>query len=132
MIEIVGLIALGLFAGLLASALGVGGGIIFVPVLVGVFGFTQLDAQGTSLAVIVPTAIIATIGHMRAGRVVWRVALFTGGTGIVGALIGSQVAYSIDEAMLQRIFTVVLLLLAARMGYRAWRLRPVSGSADGS
>ncbi len=131
MIEIVGLIMLGLFAGLLASALGVGGGIIFVPVLVGVFGFTQLDAQGTSLAVIVPTAIIATIGHTRAGRVVWKVALLTGGTGIVGALIGSQVAYSIDEAMLQRIFTIVLLALAARMGYRAWKLRPASGPSDG-
>jgi uncharacterized protein len=132
MIEIVGLIALGLFAGLLASALGIGGGIIFVPVLVGVFGFAQLDAQGTSLAVIVPTAIIATIGHVRAERVVWRVALFTGGAGIVGALIGSQVAYTIDEAMLQRIFTIVLLLLAARMGYRAWKLRPASAPPNGS
>jgi uncharacterized membrane protein YfcA len=82
--------------------------------------------------VIVPTAIIATIGHMKADRVVWKVALFTGGTGIVGALIGSHVAYSIDEAMLQRIFTIVLLLLAGRMGYRAWKLRPASAPPDGS
>ncbi len=55
-VEIIGLVALGLFAGTLAATLGVGGGIIFVPVLVSVFGFAQLDAQGTSLAIIVPTA----------------------------------------------------------------------------
>ena len=47
MLEIVGLILLGLFAGSLAATLGVGVGIIFVPILVSVFGFTQLDAQGT-------------------------------------------------------------------------------------
>lgn len=129
MIEIVGLVILGLVAGMFAASLGIGGGIIFVPVLVSVFGFSQLDAQGTSLAVIVPTAIIATIGHMRAHRVVWNVALFTGAAGIVGALIGSQVAYVVDEAFLRRVFAVVLAGLAVRMALRAWSIRP-SRSVD--
>ncbi len=124
MIEIVGLVVLGLVAGMFAASLGIGGGIIFVPVLVSVFGFSQLDAQGTSLAVIVPTAIIATIGHMRANRVVWRVALFTGAAGIAGALIGSQVAYLVDEALLRRIFALVLAGLAVRMALRARNIRP--------
>jgi len=123
-IEVIGFIALGLFAGLLASALGIGGGIIFVPVLVSLFGFSQLGAQGTSLAVIVPTAAIATYGHMRAGRVVWRVAAITGGAGVVGALIGSRVAYALDEQLLQRIFAVLLIGLAIRMAIRAWTIRP--------
>lgn len=131
MIEIVGLIVLGLVAGVFAATLGIGGGIIFVPVLVTVFGFSQLDAQGTSLAVIVPTAIIATIGHMRANRVVWNVALVTGSAGVVGALIGSQVAYLVDEAFLRRVFAVVLAALAVRMAVRAWSIRP-NGSVDRS
>lgn len=131
MIEIIGLVFLGLFAGTLAASLGIGGGIIFVPALVTLFGFTQLDAQGTSLAVIVPTAIISTLGHARAKRVVWKVAAVTGVAGIAGALAGSQLAYAIDEASLQRTFAVVLVLLALRMGWRAWNLRP-SATADGS
>ncbi|MFO7700315.1 MAG: sulfite exporter TauE/SafE family protein [Acidimicrobiia bacterium] len=129
MIDIVGLIVLGLVAGMFAASLGIGGGIIFVPVLVSVFSFSQLDAQGTSLAVIVPTAIIATIGHMRADRVVWKVALFTGVAGIVGALIGSQVAYLVDEAILRRVFALVLAGLAVRMALRARSIRP-NGSVD--
>lgn len=129
MIDIVGLIVLGLVAGMFAASLGIGGGIIFVPVLVSVFSFSQLDAQGTSLAVIVPTAIIATIGHMRADRVVWKVALFTGMAGIVGALIGSQVAYLVDEAILRRVFALVLAGLAVRMALRARSIRP-NGSVD--
>jgi uncharacterized membrane protein YfcA len=128
-IDIVGLIVLGLVAGVFAASLGIGGGIIFVPVLVSVFSFSQLDAQGTSLAVIVPTAIIATIGHMRADRVVWKVALFTGVAGIVGALIGSQVAYKVDEALLRRVFALVLASLAIRMALRARSIRP-NGSFD--
>lgn len=122
--EVIGLVLLGLVAGLLAASLGIGGGIVFVPVLVSVFSFSQLDAQGTSLAVIVPTTIIATIRHARAGRVVWNVAVITGAAGVVGALVGSRVAYALDEEVLQRIFAVVLVLLALRMAHRAWTLRP--------
>ena len=127
--EIVGLVVLGLVAGLLAASLGIGGGIVFVPVLVSVFSFTQLDAQGTSLAVIVPTTIIATYRHARAGRVVWNVALITGAAGVLGALVGSRVAYTLDEEVLQRIFAVVLVLLALRMAHRAWSLRPTAADS---
>lgn len=122
--EFIGLIVLGVVAGLLAASLGIGGGIVVVPVLVFVFGFSQLDAQGTSLAIIVPTMIIATVRHARAGRVVWRVAVIMGIAGIVGAVIGGNVAYRLDEELLQRIFAVVLVLLAVRMARRAWTLRP--------
>ena len=128
--EIVGLIILGLVAGALAASLGIGGGIIFVPVLVSVFGFTQLAAQGTSLAIIVPTAIIATYRHARAGRVDWKAAGITGAAGVIGALVGSQLAYSLDEQVLRRVFAVVLAALALRMARRAWGLRPSASSVD--
>ena len=60
MIEIMGFVILGLITGVIASTLGVGGGIIFVPSLVVFFAFEQHMAQGTSLAIIVPTAIVGT------------------------------------------------------------------------
>lgn len=131
-IEILGLVFLGLVAGSLAAMLGIGGGIIFVPALVSFFGFAQLDGQGTSLAIIVPTAIVATIGHARAGRVVWKVAAITGAAGIVGALAGSRLAYQLDEDVLRRIFAVVLVILSLRMLYRAVKLRQESITSDGS
>ncbi len=129
--EFVGLILLGLFAGTLAATLGVGGGIIFVPVLVSLFAFGQLEAQGTSLAIILPTAIIGTTLHARAGRVVWKVAYFTGGFGILFALGGAQFAQAMDDDVLSRIFAVVLAALAVRMTLRAWRLRSGSVLIDG-
>ena len=133
MLEVVGLILLGLVAGSLAATLGLGGGIIFVPVLVSVFGFTQLDAQGTSLAIIVPTALIATIAHARAGRVRWRIVAVVGAGGIVAAFMGAKLAQSMDEDMLRRIFAVVLTVLAARMGlrtYKLWKAFEESASVD--
>ncbi len=129
--EVVGLVLLGLFAGTLAATLGVGGGIIFVPVLASLFAFGQLEAQGTSLAIILPTAIVGTLTHANAGRVVWKVAYVTGGLGIVFALAGAQLAQSLDEDVLSKVFAVVLTVLAVRMTRRAWTLRSESVSIDG-
>ena len=88
MFEILSLIAVGLIAGAIAAALGLGGGIIFVPSLVVLFGLEQHVAQGTSLAVILPTAIVATIAHARMGSIRTAIAVPIGLAGIVGAIIG--------------------------------------------
>lgn len=130
-IELIGLLVLGLVAGALASALGIGGGIIFVPVLVSIFGFVQIEAQGTSLAIVLPTALVGATLHHRAGRVVWPVVLVTGGVGLVAAFMGARLAISLDEAVLRRVFAVVLALLALRMAMRAVSLRRASTSLDG-
>lgn len=127
--EAVALILVGLVAGALAASLGIGGGIIIVPALVSLFGFSQLDAQGTSLAVIVPTAIVASVGHIRAGRIDWGITIAVGSTGIVGAVIGAQVAYELDERTLKRAFAILLVVLAVRMMRRAWTLRPSRSAA---
>lgn len=128
--EIVGLIVLGLIAGSLAAALGIGGGIIFVPALVTFFGFTQIEAQGTSLAIIIPTAIVATIGHARRHRIDWPVAITAGLTGIIGAALGANLALQLDEHTLSRIFSILLAVLGVRMALRAWSLRPSADSID--
>ena len=130
--EILGLVALGLFAGSLAATLGVGGGIIYVPVLVSVFAFTQHEAQGTSLAIILATSLVGTFLHAKAGRVVWKIAFVTGGVGIVSALAGASVALSMDEELLSKVFAIVMAVLAVRMAARAWTLRTESVAPDRS
>lgn len=122
MLEIIALIALGLFAGAIAASLGLGGGIIFVPALVVLFGFDQHIAQGTSLAVIFPTAIVATVAHARMGNVRWRLAIPIGIAGIFGAVFGAQIALRLDADLLRRMFGVFLTLLSVRMAWRAWRM----------
>ena len=127
MLEIAALITLGLLAGALAAALGLGGGVIFVPSLVVLFGFEQHIAQGTSLAVIFPTAIVATVAHARMGNVRWRLSIPIGIAGIGGAVLGAQVALQLDADLLRRLFGVFLILLAVRM---AWRARRINGQSE--
>ena len=125
MMEVIGFVALGLATGLLASTLGIGGGIIFVPSLVVFFGFEQHIAQGTSLAVILPTAIVGTYLHARRGRVVPRVALLVAAGGVVGGLVGAWAALALDPDLLRKLFAGLLVLIAARM----FSSRPLRRSA---
>lgn len=117
--EVVGFVLLGLVAGSLAATLGIGGGVVFVPVLVSVFLFTQHEAQGTSLAVIVPTVLVAAVTHARAGRVVWRLTAWVGFAGVLGAVGGARLALRLDDALLRRFFAIVLVFIAVRMALRA-------------
>jgi len=130
MLEILALLLLGLVAGGFAATLGIGGGVIFVPFLVFAFGFAQLEAQGTSLAIIVPTAIVGAIGHARAGRINRKVFAVVAAAGVVGAAGGALLAQSADGDTLRRIFAIVLALLAVRMGMRTFSLWRVSRTVD--
>jgi len=122
MLEIAGLIILGFVAGTIAAALGVGGGVIYVPALVVIFAFDQHIAQGTSLAVILPTAVVATAAHARLGNVQWRLALPIAIAGILGAFFGAWVALNLDPDLLQRLFGIFLLITAGRMALRAYQI----------
>jgi uncharacterized membrane protein YfcA len=115
MAEAVAFIVLGLFAGFIASTLGLGGGFIYVPMLVVFFTFDQHTAQGTSLAVIVPTAVVAAYLHSRRGRVRWNTALLMGAGGVVGGVAGSFLALRLPADVLRRLFAVLLVLVAIRM-----------------
>jgi uncharacterized protein len=118
-------------AGGLAATLGIGGGIVFVPVFVSVFAFSQLTAQGTSLAIIVPTTIVATVAHARAGRVLWRLMVIVAASGVVGAVAGARTALVMNEDVLRRIFAVVLAIIAVRMALRSLSLYRESRAIDG-
>lgn len=130
-LEIIGLVLLGLFAGTVAAALGVGGGVIYVPALVVIFAFEQHVAQGTSLAVILPTAIVATAAHARLGNVQWPLAVPIAIAGIIGAVLGASIALNLDADLLSRLFGVFLLIVAARMAWRAYRLTGQSAPEPG-
>jgi len=126
-IDLLVLVAIGLVAGALAASLGIGGGVVFVAALALVLGFDQHLAQGTSLAVILPTASVATIGHTRAGRVDWRLAIPTGVAGIVGGLIGAKTALAIDGEVLRRLFSIALFAISVRLAIQAWRVYRSAG-----
>ncbi len=111
----VGYVVLGLLAGTLAAILGVGGGIVYVPALVALFAFDQHIAQGTSLAIIVPSMVVAAVTHSREGRVDWRLAAILGAGGIVGGIAGAQVALSLDDTLLRRLFAGFLVIMVGRM-----------------
>ena len=123
--EVIWFVLLGLFAGSVAAALGVGGGIMFVPALAIVAGFDQHLAQGTSLAVILPTAIVSATVHARGGRVVWRIAIPVGLAGIAGAIVGARAAIALDPELLSKLFGVLLVGIAIRMLVQA--RKPATG-----
>ncbi|HEX7197208.1 MAG TPA: sulfite exporter TauE/SafE family protein [Candidatus Limnocylindria bacterium] len=113
--EILALLAIGLTAGMLAGLLGVGGGIVMVPAMVLFIGFDQHVAQGTSLLVIIPAAALGSFTHHRHGRLALRDAAALAAGGVLGALLGSVIALSLDEELLQRLFAILILAVAFRM-----------------
>jgi len=130
-IDIIGYVLVGFVAGGLASTLGIGGGVVYVPALVSLFAFSQHTAQGTSLAIIVPTMIVATIAHARAGRVIWPLMALIAAGGVLGAVAGARTALVLDEKLLKRIFAVVLFAIAMSMAWRCIRLLRGSRTPDG-
>ena len=113
-------IALGVTAGVMSGLFGVGGGILFVPVLVAL-GLGQVEAAATSLLAVVPTAAVGTWRQRRYGNLRPRPALVVGIASIVGVELGVLIATSLPEHVLRRLFGVLLVLVAAQLAWRASR-----------
>lgn len=112
----VGLIILGVIAGVLAGLLGVGGGIVIVPALVYIFGFSQKMALGTSLALLLPPiGILAAYSYYKAGQVNISAALIIIAGFLIGSYFSSRYATHLHSANLMRIFGVFLLVVAIKM-----------------
>jgi uncharacterized membrane protein YfcA len=112
--------ALGLAAGVLAGLFGVGGGILFVPTLTLVLGLTQIHAEATSLLAIIPTAFVGAWRQTRYGNVNWRASLILGVAAIGGVEAGVQIAESLPQHALRRLFGVLTLVVAAQVAWRAY------------
>lgn len=106
-------VAVGLASGTASALFGIGGGAVIVPALVVLLGYGQHIAEGTSLAVIVPTALVGAATHARRGYTEWPVGWRLGLGGAVGALLGAQVALSLPGAVLSRAFAGLLAVVTA-------------------
>ena len=112
-------LAAGLTAGVVAGLFGVGGGILFVPVLTLGLGLSQLEGEATSLLAIVPTVIAGTWTQQRYGNVRWRAAAIMGVAALAGVEVGVRIASSLPEHALRRLFGVLVILVAAQIAFRA-------------
>lgn len=109
-------IVLGIAAGVLSGLIGIGGGIIIVPALLFLFGFSQHQAQGTTLALMVPPiGILAAWMYYRQGYVNFNAAAFICIGFLVGSFAGAKLAVHISSTVLERVFGIVLLLIALKM-----------------
>jgi uncharacterized membrane protein YfcA len=122
-------IAGGLLAGFLSGTIGIGGGLAFVPIMTIGFRMPQQLAQGTSLAAIIPTALVGGITHIRQGNVRRDAAIWMGGGGVVGAIIGALVAVDLPTSFLSRLFGVFLIFSAYRIAIGARRPRVTPAEA---
>ena len=124
MFELALVLLLGLATGVLAGLFGVGGGILFVPILVLFFEFGQVEAEATSLLAIIPAAVAGTWQHRRYGNVRWKAVLVLALGAVAGVQVGVVVAQALPEDLLRRLFGVLMIVTAAQL---AWRARADSG-----
>ena len=107
-------IAAGVVVGIMSALFGVGGGILMIPLLVLALDMTQHLAEGTSLAVIVPTAIAGVLAHRRSGYVSFSDGALLALGGIGGAWLGAAVALRLRADVLQTLFALFLLFAGVR------------------
>lgn len=113
---IVSLVVIGLLAGMLSGLVGVGGGIVMVPLLILFLGFSQHQAQGTSLTVlVVPVTALAVLNYYKQGYINWKYALVIAIFFVIGGYFGSKLAVNIDQKMLKKIFSIVLIIFGAKL-----------------
>jgi uncharacterized membrane protein YfcA len=116
MTDIVKLLLLGLVAGGLSGLIGIGGGIVIVPALIFLFGFTQQQAQGTTLALLVPPiGILAAWTYYRQGFVNVQAAALIAAGFVIGSLLGARWATGLTNEALGRLFGVVLIAIGVKM-----------------
>lgn len=110
------LVLIGLSSGVLSGMVGVGGGIIIVPALVFFLGFSQHQAQGTSLGLLLlPVGILAVLNYYKEGFIDIKVVVIMSIAFILGSWAGSKLALVLSDVLIKRIFAVVLIYTAFKM-----------------
>ena len=109
------IIVIGLAAGALSGLVGIGGGIVIVPLLVMFLGFSQQTAQGTTLAMLsFPVSFVGAYTYWQKGMVDWKIAILLCLGFIVGGYFGSKYAVSVSPFVLKKIFAVLLIVIAVK------------------
>ena len=104
-----------LLAGILSGLIGIGGGLVLVPLFHYLLKMNMHTAVGTSLAIIVPTALIGASRHASGNFVDWKIFLFSALFAVIGGFIGAGISMHLDAALLKKIFAVFLVLIAIKM-----------------
>ena len=105
------LCGVGLLAGVLSGMIGIGGGVVIVPALVYFMGISQLEAQGTSVALMLPPiGILAAMNYYKQGYIKWEYALVIALTFVVGGYFGSKLSLSLPPQTVRRVFGVIMLI----------------------
>lgn len=126
---VVALVLVGVVAGTTAGLLGVGGGIIMVPAMVVLLGMPAAVAKGSSLAVIIPTALVGTRRNLARGNADLRVAVAVGLAGVVSSFGASLISVGLDERLSNRLFAGLLVVVAAKMLWDERHRRPAGAAA---
>lgn len=109
------ILVVGVSVGLMSAMFGVGGGVIMVPFIVLVLEQSQHVAEGTSLLVIIPTAIAGVIVHRRSGFVDFGTAMSLAATGVIGAVVGAKLALAMAPDSLKVAFGLFTILVGAKL-----------------
>jgi uncharacterized protein len=110
------LILIGLAAGFLSGLVGIGGGVIIVPALVILLGFSQKLAQGTSLGILLlPVGILAVIQYYKQGYLNVNYVAIVATTFVLGGFLGSKLALSLSDEKMKKIFAIIMMLIAIKM-----------------
>jgi uncharacterized membrane protein YfcA len=114
--EILILLLIGLLAGVISGFLGIGGGIVIIPALVYLLGYSQQNAQGTSLGLLLPPiGLLAVLNYQKAGFVNIKAAAIMCITFIIGSYISSKIAVELPETIIKKMFAVFLLFYATKL-----------------
>ena len=120
--------AIGLLAGILSGFVGVGGGVVVVPALIYFMGLTQFQAQGTSLAMMIPPiGILAVWNYYKADNLNVNYALILAITFVIGGFIGSKLSLKLPENKVKLIFGFLMLYVALRMIWTSWQSMRTQG-----
>jgi uncharacterized membrane protein YfcA len=118
---VIGLVLLGFATGIASGLFGIGGGVILVPVLIGLLGVGDLVAKGTALLAMVPTSAAGSIANLRVGLVTAQDGISIGAGAAVGAIAGSFVAFAIPARLSVILFAVLVLVITVQLVIRAIR-----------
>ncbi|MHB1090942.1 MAG: sulfite exporter TauE/SafE family protein, partial [Ilumatobacteraceae bacterium] len=118
-----GLLVVGVISGILSGLLGVGGGIVMVPAMVVLFSLPAAIAKGTSLVVVIPTALMGTWRNIKKDNADLPLAMIIGIAGVASSFLASKVSLGLDEQLSNRLFALLLMAVALKMGIAEARKR---------
>jgi len=121
-VQVIGLLTVGVAAGLLSGMFGVGGGIIIVPALVVLFGMTQQSAIATSLmALLLPVGLLGVMEYYRSGKIsgenIWIGLVIAAGL-FAGAFFGAKIAIHLSSEILRKAFAVFMGIVALHLWFK--------------